>query len=143
MMKDIDIPKILKAFFIFMVVLFISYAISFLLSKSFPKFPVPTPLIGLVLLYASLEFKIVKVSDLDGFASVLIGLIGFLFVPSGVSIMVSLDILKAEGVQLITIIVLSTIIMLLSVAWATKFIFKYLTKEHGELNLEEELKVEE
>lgn len=142
-MKDINIPKILKALFIFVVVLFISYTISFLLSKAFPKFPVPTPLIGLVLLYASLEFKIVKVEDIDGFASVLIGLIGFLFVPSGVSIMNSLDILKAEGFQLITIIVLSTVIMLLSVAWTTKYVFKYLTKEHGDLHLEDETKVEE
>ncbi|MCM0598984.1 CidA/LrgA family protein [Periweissella fabalis] len=135
-MKDINIPKILKAFFIYAIVLFISYTVSYVLKLSFPKFPVPTPLVGLVLLYAALEFKIVKVDDIDDFSSVLIGLIGFLFVPSGVSIMVSLDILKAEGAQLITIIVLSTIIMLLSVAWTTKLVFKYLTKEHGDLHLE-------
>lgn len=135
-MKEINIPKVLKAFCIYAVVLFVSYAISYMLKLSFPKFPVPAPLVGLVLLYAALEFKIVKVDDIDGFSGVLIGLIGFLFVPSGVSIMVSLDILKAEGLQLITIIILSTIIMLLSVAWTTQLVFKYLTKEHGDLHLD-------
>lgn len=142
-MKEVNIPKILKAFFIYLIVLFISYTISFLLSKSFPKFPVPTPLIGLVLLYASLEFKLIKVEDIEGVSSVLIGLIGFLFVPSGISIMVSLDILKAEGLQLITLIILSTIIMLLSVAWTTKFVFQYLTKDGGKVDLSSDVKTEE
>lgn len=142
-MKDVNIPKILKAFFIYAVVLFISYAISFSLGRVFPKFPVPTPLIGLVLLYASLEFKIVKVDDIDGVSSVLIGLIGFLFVPSGISIMSSLGILQAEGLKLITIIVLSTVIMLLSVAWTTKYVFRYFTKDGDNLKIEEDMKVEE
>ncbi|MBM7543492.1 CidA/LrgA family protein [Periweissella beninensis] len=142
-MSGAQIYKILKAICIYLIVLFISYIMSFTLAKIFPTFPIPTPLIGLVLLYVALEVKLVKVEDIDGLSSLLIGLIGLLFVPSGISIITSLDILKSEGVKLILVIILSTIIMLVSVAWTTKYVFKYLTKKGDQLSVDNDIAVKE
>ncbi|XOQ61976.1 MAG: hypothetical protein ACFWTW_07385 [Lentilactobacillus parabuchneri] len=68
---------------IFAGVLFVSSLISPLFP---PTFPVPTPVIGLVLLYLLLTFHIVKVEWVDKFATFMIGMIAFLFVPSGIQL---------------------------------------------------------
>ncbi|BAP86686.1 effector of murein hydrolase LrgA [Paucilactobacillus hokkaidonensis JCM 18461] len=99
---------------IFACVLFVSS----LISPLFPaNFPVPTPVIGLVLLYLLLTFHIVKLEWVDNFGGFMISLIGFLFVPSGVSLASSLDIMKSEGLQIVSVVIISTVLMLVVTAY--------------------------
>ncbi|MDF7671865.1 CidA/LrgA family protein [Lactobacillus sp. ESL0701] len=92
-----------------------------LISEVMPKnFPVPTPVIGLVLLYVLLTTHVVKLEWVDSFGSALISLISFMFVPSGISIAGNLDIMKAQGVQLVIVILLATIILLVVTAYTTR-----------------------
>lgn len=71
---------------IFGVILFVSSLISAL----FPaNFPVPTPVIGLVILYLLLTFKIIKPEQVEKVGSFFIGILGFLFVPSGIQLAAS------------------------------------------------------
>lgn len=94
-----------------------------LISALFPKnFPVPTPVIGLVMLYLLLTFHIVKLEWVDNFGGFMISLIGFLFVPSGVSLATSLDIMKAEGLQIIAVVIISTILMLVITAYTARLL---------------------
>lgn len=109
---------ILVQMFIYAAILFASQIISDLMPKSFP---VPTPVIGLVLLYLLLTFHIIKVEWVDSFGSALISLIGFMFVPSGISLAANLKIMEAQGVQLVIVIIASTIILLVVVAYTTRF----------------------
>lgn len=97
--------------------------VSFLISPLFPaSFPVPAPVIGLVLLYLLLTFHIVKLEWVDNFAGFMISLIGFLFVPSGVSLATSLDIMAKSGLQIICVVIISTVIMLVVTAYTARIL---------------------
>ena len=50
----------------------------------------------------------------------MISMIGFLFVPSGISLAANLDIMKSQGVQLVLVILLSTIILLVVTAYTAR-----------------------
>ena len=109
---------ILVQMFIYAAILFVAQIISDLMPKSFP---VPTPVIGLVLLYVLLTFHVIKVEWVDSFGSALISLIGFMFVPSGISLAANLKIMQTQGLQLIIVVIASTIILLVVTAYTTRF----------------------
>lgn len=104
---------------IFAVILFISYLISALFPKNFP---VPAPVVGLIILYLLLTFKIIKPEQIEKLSNFLIGILAFLFVPSGIQLAASLDIMKHSGVQLVIMIIISTVVMLVSVALVATFL---------------------
>lgn len=99
---------------IFAAILFVSQLISDLFPKSFV---VPTPLIGMVLLYILLATHIVKLHQVAKFGDFMIGLIAFLFVPSGIQLAAHLDIMKKEGLQDVIVIIIATIIILVVIAY--------------------------
>lgn len=132
--KKVESAPILVQMGIFATVLFVSSLISSLFP---PSFPVPTPVIGLVLLYLLLVLKIVKVQWVDSFSGFMISMIGFLFVPSGVSLASSLDIMKAQGLQIIAVVIISTVIMLVVTTYIAMFLIslrKKLTKQNSDKN---------
>ena len=102
---------------IYAIVLLISEIISNFIPKSFP---LPTPMVGLILLYLLLTFHIIKVQWVDSLSAALISIIGFLFVPPGVAVAANLKIIETEGVQLILVIVLSTVILLVVTTYTTR-----------------------
>ena len=99
---------------IFAAILFVSQLISDLFPKSFV---VPTPLIGMVLLYVLLACHIVKLHQVEKFGTFMIGLIAFLFVSSGIQLAAHLDIMRREGIQDVCVIIISTIIILVVIAY--------------------------
>ncbi|MGJ3921111.1 CidA/LrgA family protein [Limosilactobacillus mucosae] len=106
---------------IFAAILFVSQLISDLFPASFV---VPTPLIGMVLLYILLAAHIVKLEQVEKFGDFMISLIAFLFVPSGVQLCGSLGLMKREGLQDICVIIISTIILLVVIAYVGNFFVK-------------------
>lgn len=115
--KTVNSAPILIQMLIYAAVLFVSQFISNLMPKSFP---LPTPVVGLVLLYLLLTLHIIKLEWVDSLASALISVIGFLFVPSGISLAEHLNIMQAEGIRLVIVIIISTIILLVVTAYATR-----------------------
>ena len=116
--KETKDASILIQMGIFAGILFVSSIIS----PMFPaSFPVPTPVIGLVLLYLLLTVHVIKIEWVEKFANFLIGFIAFLFVPSGIQLTASLDIMRAQGVQLVATIVISTVILLVVIAYTASF----------------------
>ncbi|MGE9857344.1 CidA/LrgA family protein, partial [Limosilactobacillus reuteri] len=88
----------------------------------FPKsFVVPTPLIGMILLYILLACHIVKLEQVEKFGDFMISLIAFLFVPSGIQLAGSLGLMKKEGLQDVIVIIISTIILLAVIAYVGAF----------------------
>ncbi|MBA1433753.1 CidA/LrgA family protein [Bombilactobacillus bombi] len=104
---------------IYAAILFVSQFISDSMPKSFP---LPTAVIGLVMLYLLLTFKVIKVEWVDSFGSAMISMIGFLFVPSGISLAGNLKIMRAEGVQLVIVILIATVILLVVTAYTTRIL---------------------
>ncbi|MER3112434.1 antiholin-like murein hydrolase modulator LrgA [Bacillus altitudinis] len=93
--------------FIFATVMFVSNLISMYL-----PIPMPASVIGLVLLFILLTTKIVKLEQVDQLGSSLTGLISFLFVPSGISVIQSLGVMQEVGVQVVGVIIIATIMLL-------------------------------
>lgn len=110
---------------IFAGILFVSSLISALFP---PSFPVPTPVIGLLLLYLLLTFKVIKVEWVDSFGGFLISIISFIFVPSGISMLQSIDIMKSQGFKILLVIFLSTIIMLVTIYYSADLLIKWRVK---------------
>ncbi|MBN7273878.1 hypothetical protein GNF18_01650 [Ligilactobacillus pobuzihii] len=129
--KDAGTKKsapIMVQMLIYAAILFVSQILSNLLPKSFP---IPTPVIGLILLYLLLTVGVIKLEWVDSLSTALVGTIGFLFVPSGISLAGNLGIMKDEGIQLIIVIILSTVIMLVSIAYTAKLILWIKNKFTG------------
>ncbi|PSB71976.1 antiholin-like murein hydrolase modulator LrgA [Bacillus pumilus] len=93
--------------FIFATVMFVSNLISMYL-----PIPMPASVIGLVLLFVLLTTKIVKLEQVEQLGTSLTGLISFLFVPSGISVIQSLGVMQEVGVQVIGVIIIATIMLL-------------------------------
>lgn len=83
-------------------------------------FPMPASVMGLILLFIALCLKIVKLEQVESLGNSLTGLISFLFVPSGISVMNSLGIMGQYGVQIVLIIIIATIILLAITGWTAK-----------------------
>lgn len=115
---------------IFAGILFISSIVSGLLPK---QLPVPTSVIGMILLYVLLATHVIKLEWVESFSGILISMIGFLFVPSGISLAGNLDIMTQEGVKLILVIFVSTIVMLVVTTYVARAVLagKKLLTEDG------------
>jgi holin-like protein len=97
-----------------------------------------------VLLYLLLTLHIIKVEWVDNFAGFMISLIGFLFVPSGVSLATSLDIMAKSGVQIVTVVIISTVVMLVVTAYTAWVLISISNKirHRSESDIEEDGGVE-
>ncbi|MBU8695529.1 antiholin-like murein hydrolase modulator LrgA [Bacillus pumilus] len=93
--------------FIFATVMFVSNLISMYL-----PIPMPASVIGLVLLFVLLTTKMVKLEQVEQLGTSLTGLISFLFVPSGISVIQSLGVMQEVGVQVVGVIIIATIMLL-------------------------------
>lgn len=100
--------------------------------------PMPSSVIGLVILFSLLCLKVIKLEQVESFGTALTGIIGFLFVPSGISVINSLGVMGQYFIQILTVIVVATIILLAVTGLFAQFI---LGKDDKEIEDTKELKV--
>lgn len=74
--------------------------------------PVPSSIIGMLLLTLSLQTGIVKLRHVEGVADFLVANLGFFFVPAGVALMSCLDLIKEQWVAIVLSAGLSTVIVI-------------------------------
>jgi holin-like protein len=74
--------------------------------------PLPAPVTGLILLYAELAVRGKLPDDLGVLADRLLQFLGMLFVPAGVGVIASLNILKAEALPIFAAVIGGTAITL-------------------------------
>ncbi|MFB9768829.1 CidA/LrgA family protein [Lactiplantibacillus modestisalitolerans] len=106
----------IKQIMIYAVILLISSLISKLASLVWPTFPLPTALIGMILLYLLLTFKVVKLEHVAGVSNFFVQIMSLVFIPSGIALVTKLDVLKAEGIQIVLVVMVSTLMLLLFTA---------------------------
>jgi len=87
---------------------------------------IPSSIIGMLLLTALLQTKVVKLEWVKGMSDFLISNLGFFFVPPGVALMLYFDIIKAELLPIIVATLASTVIVLIVTGWTHQ-----LFKKHG------------
>ena len=78
---------------------------------------IPSSIIGMLLLAALLQTKVIKEEWVKGMSDFLISNMGFFFVPPGVALMLYLDIIKAEFIPIVVATVVSTVLVLIVTGW--------------------------
>ncbi|MGO2696095.1 antiholin-like murein hydrolase modulator LrgA [Bavariicoccus seileri] len=106
-MKKSKEAPIMKQIAIISVIMLISELIS-----NFIPFPMPSSVIGLIILFVALCTKVIKLQDVEKLGTALTDNIGLLFVPAGISVMNSFDVLAQSPVLILLLIVISTILLI-------------------------------
>lgn len=76
----------------------------------------PPALLGMLILFLLLYFKIIPLSLVEGISEVLISKMGLLFLPAGVSIMLYLDILSSQMLPFVATVVIGNFVILIITA---------------------------
>lgn len=98
-----------------------------LISKGF-HIPIPGSVIGMVLLFILLCIGIVKIEQIKEVSDFLLDNLAFLFVPLGVGLLKSVDVLKSNWWQIILIVIITTIMVIVT----TGLTAQVLSKESDE-----------
>lgn len=76
--------------------------------------PIPSSIVGMLLLALSLKYNIVRLSWVDRISKLLTDNLGFFFIPAGVGIMTRLELLGREWLPIVGASAISTILVLLA-----------------------------
>ena len=90
-----------------------------LISTTF-KLPIPGSIIGIVLLFSALYFKIIKVKQVEPVGNWLKDHMALLFIPITVGLMEEFDIISPHLFKLTLIIMISTALTYILVAWVVE-----------------------
>ena len=83
--------------------------------------PIPSSIIGMLLLTAALKARIINIHRVDRIADFLVRNLGFFFVPAGVGLMKCLDIIKGDWLPIVTATVVSTFIIIAVTGWVHQY----------------------
>ena len=117
--KEVIFLKYLKQLMIILIAYFLG-----MLVQMFFNLPIPGTVLGLIFLFLALSFGIVKTEMIEDICEVLISHMSFLFVPAGVGLMTSFDMLKGKVMAFSIIIVISTIVVWIVTVYVVKFLRK-------------------
>ena len=87
--------------------------------------PVPSSIIGMLLLAVSLRTGVVKEQWIDKFADFLVKNLGFFFVPAGVGVMRCLGLIREQRLPIVTATVVSTFIIIAITGWVHQLARRY------------------
>ena len=93
------------------IILFISL-ISEILNKLLPL-PIPSSIYGLIIMFLSLTFNIIKLDDIKETAKFLIEIMQIMFIPAGVGLIIAYDFIKDKLLIYFVMTFLSTIIVMI------------------------------
>lgn len=83
--------------------------------------PVPSSIIGMLLLTAALKARIVRVDQVSRISDFLVRNLGFFFVPAGVGLMKCLGIIKGELLPIVIATVASTFAIIAVTGWVHQY----------------------
>ena len=98
--------------------------------------PVPASIYGLVLLFLTLEFKIIKVEHIKEVSKFLLGIMSIFFVPSSVGFINALPLMKKYGIQFALIGIVSTFIVFGVTGRITQQLMKIRNRKNSVENME-------
>ena len=78
---------------------------------------IPGSIIGMLILTALLQMKVVRLEWVKGMSDFLVANLGFFFIPPGVALMLYFDIVKAELWPIVIATVVSTVLVLVTTGW--------------------------
>ena len=92
--------------------------------SSFFKLPIPGNIIGMIILFLMLCFNVIKIDNISSVSNFLLDHLAFFFIPAGVGLMTSLNIIKSNWLQLLIVCLCTTVIIIASTGLIVQFISK-------------------
>ena len=80
----------------------------------FTAIPVPSSIIGMILLFLSLVFKVVKLKWIENVCDMLVGNLGFFFIPAGIGVMRCFGLIADQWLPIVVSVVISTMLIMVS-----------------------------
>lgn len=111
--------KYVRQFLIIMLFSFIGEGLNYII-----PLPIPASIYGLVLLFVSLMTGIIKLDDVRDVGRFLIEIMPIMFVPAGVGLMTSWNVLKPQLIPVIVIMIVSTILVMGIAGKMTEFVIR-------------------
>jgi holin-like protein len=74
--------------------------------------PIPGSVVGMLLLAGALRLGVIRLHWVEGAARAILGVMGLLFVPAGVGIVLYGELLSRQGVAIVVACVVSTLLVL-------------------------------
>lgn len=88
--------------------------------------PIPGAVLGMIILFAVLYSGLIKADTVEELGEFLLSNMSLLFIPAGVGLITSLDLLSGKWFVFITIIVISTTIVFVVTAFTVKLLRRVL-----------------
>lgn len=99
--------KYIRQFLIILLFSFIGEVLKFLV-----PLPIPASIYGLVLMFFSLQFKILKIESVKETAKFLVEIMPVMFIPAGVGLLTSWGALQKMLIPVVVITVVSTVVVM-------------------------------
>ena len=119
--------KYLRQFMIILLVSFVGELLKYVI-----PLPVPASIYGLVILFILLETGILKLDAVKGTAVFLIEIMPLMFIPAGVGLMESWGDLNSMLVEVVVIILVSTVLVMGVSGKVTELVLKRSANRKGE-----------
>ena len=92
--------------------------------EAFLPFAFPASVVGMILLFILLAFRVLKVEHIREKSDFLLSNMAFFFIPAGVSIINYFDVLKGNVGKLLLICFLTTILTFAATAWTVRGVLR-------------------
>ncbi|MDE7476013.1 MAG: CidA/LrgA family protein [Duncaniella sp.] len=92
--------------------------------------PVPSSIIGMLLLAAALKLRVVRLMWVDKVADFLVKNLGFFFVPAGVGLMRCLDLISEQWLPIVSATVISTFLIIAVTGWVHQIVRRSFSHHH-------------
>ncbi len=116
--------------YVFQLLIIICFAFAGEVLHTMLPLPLPASIYGIILLYAALELKIVKVRQIREVSTTLIMAMPVMFIPPAVGLLNTWEEIQGIWPQYLLITVLSTFIVMAGAGWMTQAVIRWRGKSH-------------
>ena len=92
--------------------------------------PIPSSIIGMLLLAGALKMRLVRVFGVDKISDFLVGNLGFFFVPAGVGLMRCFGLIADQWLPIIGATVVSTFVIIAVTGWVHQLVRRTFSPHH-------------
>jgi len=91
-------------------------------------FPIPGPVIGMIILFLLLKFNLLKVKQITDATTILLANLAILFIPPGVKLISALDLLQGNLIKIMTLMIITTILTMASTGLTVQYLINRKNK---------------
>ena len=126
--------KIIKQIFVILLFYIIGEIVAYLFGLVLPGLYIPGTIIGLLLLITVLMTGKLSMDYVDDVGTFLSNNMAFFFIPAAVSVIEHMDVLSETILQILVIVVISTVLSFLAIYASVLICLKFSNKDDKEVN---------